>query len=999
MLGLTEIDPARVSRPFSSSTDPASIFRIATASSRKINFDLGSFSGESGGTLLGGRYDLSADGAGSESLLRWSGARVDVIGSNAEVLLTGSGLSGFRDSNDNSDAFSAVQRNEGIFRLSDRGFDFSGPFTNVGTFTVNDALTIGGDSPAVVINAAGLFANTGNTNIQSSSTMTTISFNGGLANSGGMTFRFANFTGSPNTLTPSVVGSFSNSGTFAVTADNQTVDYSVSSPLDNTGIVIVDSNAADLRMSAAGGLSRLAGTSLTGGTYRMLAIVTGELASLRVPGADVHGIGAEATVELNGNGASFLNAITQTSALTNLASVEGSLTVRGQDIAFPGGLAVSGALAFGSDAEFGPRVLTINGGLSNTGTVTASASRGFGAPSTSGTISAAGALTQNVGTTLTAGHLAALTNAADGAIGTAQAIIEWPGARIDAIAAGAGVLLEGEGSLIRNRTTLGDALAGLSSNAGDFALTGRKMVLPGNLLNDGPGLIRLDEATLAITGNFVNRGETELRLFQAPVALSASGLDNTGTIRVFGGSFPATVTISGPLAQQVGTTLVGGEYEVVGSDQPARFEYDAADIHTVGAAASISLEGAAASIRNRLTQGDALSGLDSVEGSLLLNDRKNRTTLGNLAVSGFLDMRNADLTITGNFANSGMTYFNFNGFQAHTFTVNGTFSNSGQLALYGGSSLVTSSPLAELAAGVLTAGEIYTFDATVSWGGAAITHIGPEAALGLYGATAAIQNFATRTSALVGLSQNDGYFYVEDHTFSFAGDFLNGGETELGEGAVLGLPPGSTFRSKGRLEVGGPSMLTGGTLQLDPDGSFLAYDYLTGFDPVTFEDTHDLPNLSGPHIVLGGEIELLLYDLAPAAADEFVLFESPNLTGAFSNVAFGGRVPVFNGFETERQIGTFLLSLDAVAGKVTVSGFESLATSPGITITALARGPGGFRIDWNVSDASGADLYRSQNLIFSNPPLATSIMTGTYTDATPPAGKAFYLVRPAGAGP
>lgn len=998
VLNETTINPEKVGNFFG--IKPAAIFKINVTGSNKVIFNLGKFGGESNGALLGGRYELITRSETAEAIVAWENAAVTKIGPKAEIILEGTGLAELRNSLDGSDALTGVTLNEGGFKMRGRGFDFAGSFTNAGTFAINEAITLGESSDLVQFTTRGDFTNTGNATIQSNSSATNFNIDGDLNNEGILTYTLSNFSGSPQTLSPMITGDLVNAGGLTFRSDDQEVTWNIGGLLSNTGDLLLQSNRSNLTVNVEGGFGGTESGVLPSGFYRLLANKPGDFATVSTEGIDIRTIGEDATIHLEGAGASFLNQASGNSALAHLAVVDGVFKVRGQTLTLPDGFTNRGTVEFISNSDFGAQVLSFDGPFSNTGSLEIHAFNLLGQSGAEVRSGAMGSLTENSGGVLTAGHLVV-----DGDI-DASAIMEWPGAEINSIGAQAGITLVGPHSHIRNQTSQADALANLVSNAGVLTYLLRDGSTPENFVNDSgserPAEFTVHDGNFTIGGNFTNTGETLVRGEDAPASLTVgSGISNTGALEVYADENSVLVSIAGLLNQQVGSTLREGELDVrADSGLSAILEYEGAGIDIIGPNASISIDGSGAIIRDKLTMADALEPLTTIEGELTLNDGKSRVFGSNLTVSGSLDLRNANYRVAGNFVNPGRTEFNRLGQAGKVFIVDGAFSNPGELIIYNGGVFTANSGLGQQTGSVLDNIDITLNGGVAEWEDAAITKIGANGGLGLSGEGSSVRNVSGGADALTGLVENDGYFFLEDFTFTFSGDFSNTGEMELSTAVILAMVPGATLSSSDNFENGGKNSLTGGKLQLLKGGTFTTWDVFKEYGP-HFQAIFEFAQLTAPEIQIDGDLYLEVYDLKPEPDTEYTIMEAPLITGGFENVAFGGRITLYDGNEEDGTVpvGTFSLNFDSENGRIFLADFEGVGP-PQIEIESLQMAGNKFTLNWNVSDGSGADVFFSTKPEEWGDPVASGLLSGVYQHTFPsiPA-RGFFIVLPEGTGP
>ncbi len=759
-------------------------------------------------------------------------------------------------------------------------------------------------------------------------------------------------------------------------------NLAVAGDFANTGSIIfgADAVSGSKVFAISGALSNAGAGVLGAGSYRVSAAGVGVTSTFSWNGTGITTIVPNARVELVGAGA--LLQASGVDALGGLNDVRGYLRMVGRTLAITGDFANSGVSSFsvdrGVDLEdsnwtvggnfsntgiFSVGGLTQNsliavaGGVSNTGTLTITGS-GTAPASWAGALIAQGSLTQQVGTTLTAGNY--FLDA--GANGTAT--LAWQGGDVRTIAAGVEVSLTGVGASLRNSATNANALENLSTNNGTLTLFNGALTTSGPLAN--AGILEIDSrraaSSLSVGGALTNTANILVSSVESGVDVQTlltvnGGLNNVGTLEVEGTSTAtfrpaghAVANILGPLVQQSGTTLTAGTYRLKtsansGADQSsAVLAWQGAEITAIGANATVVLDGQGTSIRNLTNNADALTGLESVAGTFESYGR-NFTTTGNFGVSGTLYHEDGDLRVTGDFSNPGNTVLISRG-GTRTFTVNGVFTSPGALevAAYGefgvsAALFTTTSTLAQNSGGVLTAGRVAAFaigtqgTAGIAWSGAQIDKIASAGSVHLEGAGAAIRNSANQADALAGLNENAGYLALGDRTQTLSGNFLNSGTLELYGSAKIQMGAGTSMTSTGEVTIGRSVEVLGGSLSLGAEGSFAVYDEL---NPQTFQ--YQMGSLKAGSVLLAGELQVLLYGLVPSAASTYVIIDGVSLTGSFSNVAFGQRVTVFDGDAEGTVLGSFRVNLDSLNQNVTLSNYLAVPEPGVIVLLAFAAG-------------------------------------------------------------
>lgn len=268
------------------------------------------------------------------------------------------------------------------------------------------------------------------------------------------------------------------------------------------------------------------------------------------------------------------------------------------------------------------RNFTTAGDFSNTGAVTVQEDNNGGVS----VFAVTGANIQQVGTTLVDGFWGVAAN-----LPTATATIAWSGADIETIGEQATVSLRGTNASIRNSDDDSDALADISSVQGELDISLRNFTTTGDLSNTGAIYVE----SIAYNND--------------PVS--------------------ATFTISGTVAQQIGTTLQAGNwgvraYSEGGGPAAATIEWNGANIQTIAAAARVSLSGENTSIRNTVTSANALADLSSIAGIFEIADGAEFNSSGDIAIEEggvFIISNGADadvnpgssMTVSGRFELSG----------------------------------------------------------------------------------------------------------------------------------------------------------------------------------------------------------------------------------------------------------------------------------------------------------------------------------------------------------
>ena len=637
----------------------------------------GALSNFSGTTLSGGTYYVAGTlqfGASGSHIVTNS-ANLTLAGANPKLLNLGGGnlLTGF---NDNASGAS--------FTIAAGGsYSTPGNFTNAGTMDVEQA--------------------------------SSLTVSGNLTNTGTVATNNQNQQGGANTFT--VTGTLTNStgGKVTIGVDNDTSDVANVGLLANSGTVTVGTGAT-LNLTSSGADTSSGAITLDGGTLDMKAgsftnsstIDLEQKGTLTIAG-NLTNNGAITTNKANlGGGA---NTITVTGTLTNntgdsvtiganndtadtasvgLLSNAGTVTVdkgatlkltaTGADsntgsIALSGGtLSVQSGGAFTNsgtlDEENGGK-LTVNGGMTNAGTLSTNNSNLGGAANT---ITVAGKLTNSTGATVTIGANNDTSDKATvGSLANSGTVTVDTGASLTLSTAATDTnsgAIAVNGTLdIKSATTL--------SGAGAITLTG------GAITGLGAGPALTNNSTIQGSGTISNLGITNAGLLSANQAApliivpTAAGLNNTGTILVSAGdTMQIGTSAGGALVNFASNTLMGGTYNLSGT-----LQFGASGTTIATNAANITLNGLGQMLD--FGNNNILAGFNNnaAAGVFKLNSGASLTTTGGSFTNAGLFTVSAGTTFT-----VGGSSFNFTQ-TAGTTTVNGTLTSStlGTLAVNGGS--------------------------------------------------------------------------------------------------------------------------------------------------------------------------------------------------------------------------------------------------------------------------------------------------------------------------
>ncbi|MEO8351394.1 MAG: PEP-CTERM sorting domain-containing protein, partial [Chthoniobacteraceae bacterium] len=799
-LGATDLDPGS---PFV----PVAKLDVRAVDGQTAVFNLGNLSAFQAGTLSAGGYNVEATGTGV-STIQWNGGPMQTIGENAKITLSGANAK-LKTSGGGADALSGLEQNFGTLNLRSRGISVAGALTNTGQIQMPDQVLIGAVSTALLnFQTGGAFTNNGLFRMSTDGPNVVFSIGGDFTNTSGAQLTFSNNEDAgAYPLSATVTGNLVNTNTFLVRTTGKfngtstvNLNAAVTGDLSNSGTFELDGGRGNLVIDVGGSLTGLTNGMLTG-QWTLDASEPGSTVTLAVNGASVTSIAAGAGVTLKGGGAIFQNKSTGQSVLANLQQVDGTLALLGQGLAVNGNFANNGSVNFSADAASGSKAFAITGSLANAG-----------------------------GGVLGAGDYQ--ISAPGGGV---TATFSWNGTGISTIGENASVQLLGAGALMQAGGA--DALGGLHEVRGRLVMFGRTLSITGDFANFGTTTflvdrgVQLDDTDWTVSGSLANAGDFSVAGSTRDAAVNvAGGLSNTGTLTIVGtdaspSGWAGSLAALGPLAQQSGTTLTGGTYELdAGSNSVATLAWQGADVRTIAAAASVSLSGPGASIQNNAGNANALTNLSANAGNFSLANG-SLTTSSALANSGVFEVsaRRAasSLTIGGGLVNSGeftvLGTESGDGVQT-LLTVNGAFDNSGTIEV-NGKNTAEFRPAGHAVANIqgalvqqtgttLTGGTynvVSSFNtgvdkssAMLAWQGAQIQMIAAGATVGLEGTGSSIRNLTDGADALIGLSSVAGEFDnarrdfttvgnldvsgtldQQDGNFHVTGDLNNSGFTEL----------------------------------------------------------------------------------------------------------------------------------------------------------------------------------------------------------------------------
>ena len=788
---------------------------------------------------------------------------------------------------------------------SDGAITLSGPHA----FVADAGLGLGDDTALT-----GLASNAGNLALSNGASLTT---GGAFDNSGKVLVDDGGTGGS--TLT--IGGTLTNSGDVQI-GDLNLAGTLNAQGLDNTdtGTINIDggSTAAetatlDITVEPATWTGSLSvsgyGRLEFSGSSQIGAIASGGVISLSGPNAFV----ADIALGVGGD-----------TALTGLAGNAGTLALtEGASLTTGGGFDNSGSVSVDRGST-----LTLGGTLTNSNSVQVG---GSNAPAT---LNAQGLDNTGAGViSIDGGSTAAETATLD--ITAQSAPAAWTGtlsvsgyglldfsgsSQIGAIASGGVISLSGPNAFVADAELgVGDdtALARLASNAGQLNLSNGASLTTGVGFENSGFLDNINVytgATLTIGGTLSNSGDNtgvNIGGYNASATLNAQGLDNTGSIKIEGGSTAAataTLDITGQSAPATWTGALSvsgyGLVEFSGSSQ----------IGAIASGGGISLSGPDAFVADAgLGVGDdtALTGLASNAGQLDLSNGASLTTSGGFVNSGFLDNISLDtgatLTIGGTLTNSGgNSGVNIGGANAPaTLNAQGLV-NTGSIQIKGGSTAAATATL-----------DITGQSAPATWTGALSV-----SGYGLVEFSGTSQIEAIASGGGISLSGPDAFVAdaglgVGDDT-ALTGLASNAGQLDLSNGASLTTSGG--FVNSGFLD--NISLDTGATLTI---GGTLTN--IGGNSGVNIGGANAPATLNAQGLVNTGTIEI--YGSSESPPDL-------NITGAATNsdaitISANSDMSVGGAFTDSGAIA--LAGTLDLGGGLTVTATGSVAFNNGVIIT------------------------------------------------------------------
>jgi fibronectin-binding autotransporter adhesin len=309
----------------------------------------------------------------------------------------------------------------------------------------------------------------------------------------------------------------------------------------------------------------------------------------------------------------------------------------------------------------------------------------------------------------------------------------------------------------------------------------------GKLINNGNFGLEAAGETLSVTGTTTNAAGATLSIEAGSAATFSGNVSNSGTFETGFSGGNNTVTVTGTFTNASGATLaLDGSGDVVNINALSNLgtlTLDAGSKLTITgggngvtdvAAGTTYTIGGTFSVKNGSTTTGALAKLNTIEGSLNLQNGQTNTitpTSGTLKIAsgGQLNLSNAaasttTVSITGSVSNSGEVTTGFSG-GANTVSVSGTFTNAtsaSELILYSTTDAVNVNALSN--SGFIQIGTTPGSGATltITGGGQGVTNVVAGSSIELFGSLK-VKNGSTTTSALANLTSVEGALDLENN--------------------------------------------------------------------------------------------------------------------------------------------------------------------------------------------------------------------------------------------
>ena len=729
------------------------------------------------------------------------------------------------------------------------------------------------------------------------------------------------------------------------------------------------------------------------------------------------------SLELDGSGATIVSGAT--SALAQIATNNGSLTLTGEGPLEAGGATLTtttgtnftnqGTFSVDAFSSDGDSVVKLGGVFYNNGT-TYIGVNSLVAPTSvtatglvnSGSLFVEGDASNGTKSSalLSVTGAAAATLTGDVRVG-GDAQIQYASGEITSIGYGSSLELDGDAATITTAAGASSALADLAVNNGALTLqgstgagySGATITTTVGFTNDGQfsaDAISFDGGSAASFGGiFANHGAATIgddNLF-ANVTVSATGLDNSGTLVVqgsvaSGSDIEAKLAISGA----AGATL-GGSVRIGGDGVIA---FGSGEITSILSGASLELDGSGAKIESGA--GSALSQLATNSGLLWLRgDTSNGgggatlTTTTGFTNNGtfWVDQSNSDsgstATFVGAFVNNGTVSIGEGGLANSTTVTATTLVNNGALTVQGnvssGSTLQGALMLTGQAAAVLTGDVRVGGRGLIQFASGEITSTSYASRLELDGAGARILTKQGTASALATLSANDGTIVLQGNgSFGAGGAKLSTGaftnyealliDTQNGDGGSTATFTG-LWNNNGTTDIGQADLSTSTIVRAS---NFINYGTLN------LQGNASAGTTNQASIIIGNNAPAVTDGLMRISGDALLEY---SVGGLITTVAASSSLEL-DGSEARITTGgttnSALAELAANDGSLTLRGNSQYGLG-GATITTNAgvafANNGTFSVDVNGGDGAstatfGGVLTNNLAINVGNANLATS---------------------------
>jgi hypothetical protein len=789
------------------------------------------------------------------------------------------------------------------------------------------------------------------------STITTLSITGNVSNSGELT---TGFSGGANTVNVS--------GTLTNNAGGQVIMYSSTdsinvNALSNSGTLDIGSN----------GVSN-ATLTITGGGQGVTDIVAGS------------------TINLSGN-FNVVNGGKTTSALGNLTSVEGALTIEnGQTTSItPNGgtltVASGGSLEL-SDLTGTTTALTVTGSVNNSGNFTTGFSGGTNTVNVSGTFTNNAGANMSLYSSTDIVNVNALSNSGELEIGDgvgsgATLNITGGGQGMTDVVAGSTISLFGNFNVVNGGKST-SALANLTTVAGDLYLMNDQAtaVTPsgGTLTIASTGTLALSNnaastTTLSITGSVSNSGAFATGFSGGTNTVTVTGTftnNSGGTLELYAGngSGGTDLVSIGTLSNSGSVVLVepGATLDITGTGtltnngsfdlEQGTLKFNASSA-TITGTGTLTLGNAAGTGIGVIDVGSSDTGtLTIASGTITGNGNIGNGTLtlvnkGTINANG--QITSGTLTVqpgSGAMTNSGTMEATNGG----TLILEGTFNNSGGTIAALDESAATVDPTVQLTAGTVINGGTLTTTAVGSNSGI-IEGTGAVTLNGITNTgTYAVETGTTTT--LAGTDTNSGSITLTGSTLSIGNNVtlagkgtvvLSNSSTNLINGAAAGLTLTTANTIEGSGTISNLGIVNTGTIEANQSTALIILPNSAGLNnegtlSVSAGDTMQIGTSAGGALLnfsgttLTGGTYTVAGTLKFGASGTSVVTDAANitLTGAGAKILDFAGQSVLTDLATITTAGSFTISSGAnftTAGNFTNDGKLTANTGSTFTVT------------------------------------------------------------------